>query len=184
MSRVGKQRLAIPDTTTVTIVDGLVTVKGPLGELSRSFKSDIGIAIEGNEVVLTPAKDSNEFYPLWGTYASHIKNMIAGVTKLYEKKLILEGVGYRAELQNGLSAGQAGKLVMQLGFSHPVTLDVPAGINLTVEKGNLTITGIDKELVGQFAAKVRDQKKPEPYKGKGMRYSDEVIRRKEGKRAA
>lgn len=177
MSRVGKQRLAIPDTTTVTIVDGLVTVKGPLGELSRSFKSDIGIAIEGNEVVLTPVKDSNEFYPLWGTYASHIKNMISGVTKLYEKKLILEGVGYRAELQNG-------KLVMQLGFSHPVVLEIPAGVNLTVEKGNLTITGIDKELVGQFAAKVRDQKKPEPYKGKGMRYSDEVIRRKEGKRAA
>lgn len=177
MSRVGKQRLAIPDTTTITIVDGLVTVKGPLGELSRSFKSDIGIAIEGNEVVLTPTKDSNELYPLWGTYASHIKNMIAGVTKPYEKKLILEGVGYRAELQNG-------KLVMQLGFSHPVVLDIPAGITLTVEKGNLTITGIDKELVGQFAAKVRDQKKPEPYKGKGMRYSDEVIRRKEGKRAA
>jgi len=177
MSRVGKQRLAIPDKTTVTIVDGLVTVKGPLGELSRSFPADITVAVDGSEVVFTPKKDSNELYAIWGTCASHVKNMIAGVNKLYEKKLILEGVGYRAEMQNG-------KLVMQLGFSHPVTLEVPAGINLTVEKGNLTINGIDKELVGQFAAKVRDQKKPEPYKGKGMRYSDEVIRRKEGKRAA
>lgn len=177
MSRVGKQRLAIPDKTTVTVVDGLVTVKGPLGELSRSFPSDITVTVDGSEIVFTPKKDTNELYAIWGTCASHVKNMIAGVTKLYEKKLILEGVGYRAEMQNG-------KLVMQLGFSHPVTLEVPAGINLTVEKGNLTINGIDKELVGQFAAKVRDQKKPEPYKGKGMRYSDEVIRRKEGKRAA
>ena len=177
MSRVGKQRLAIPEKTTVTVDGALVTVKGPLGELSRSFPADITVTVDGSDVVFTPVKDTNELYAILGTCASHVKNMIAGVNKLYEKKLILEGVGYRAEMQNG-------KLVMQLGFSHPVVLEVPAGINLTVEKGNLTITGIDKELVCQFAAKVRDQKKPEPYKGKGMRYSDEVIRRKEGKRAA
>lgn len=177
MSRVGKQRIAIPEKTTVTVADGLVTVKGPLGELSRSFKSDIGIASEGSEVVLTPVRDSNELYPLWGTYASHIKNMVEGVNKPYEKKLVMEGVGFRVELK-GTS------LVFALGFSHPVTIEIPKGLTVTVEKNNMTISGIDKELVGQFAAHIRDQKKPEPYKGKGIRYADEVIRRKEGKRAA
>lgn len=177
MSRIGKQRIAIPDKTTVTVVDGLVTVKGPLGELSRSFNTDIAIAIDGSEVVLKPVRESNELNALWGTYASHISNMVAGVNKPYEKKLILEGVGYRVEVKGS-------DLAMQLGFSHPVSLPIPAGLTVTAEKNNITISGIDKELVGQFAATVRSKKKPEPYKGKGMRYADEVIRRKEGKRAA
>src|SRR5687767_4865659 len=174
MSRVGKQRLAIPEKTTVTVADGVVTVKGPLGELSRTFKSDIGIAVEGNEVVLTPVKETPEIFPLWGTYASHIKNMIAGVNRAYEKKLVLDGVEYRVEMK-----GTA--LAMQLGFSHPVTVDIPQGLTVTTEKGVVTISGIDKELVGEFATRIRALKKPEPYKGKGFRYSDEVIRRKEGK---
>lgn len=177
MSRVGKQRIAIPDKTTVTVADGLVTVKGPLGELSREFRTDIAITIDGSEITLAPVRESNELNALWGTYASHIANMVAGVNKPYEKKLILEGVGFRVEVKGD-------ELAMQLGFSHPVNLKIPAGLTVTAEKNNISISGIDKELVGQFAAIVRSQKKPEPYKGKGMRYSDEVIRRKEGKRAA
>lgn len=177
MSRVGKQKLEIPAGTTVTVADGLVTVKGPKGELSRSFPRTITVSVEGSEVSLTPESDSNELYAIWGTCASHIKNMIAGVNEPYTKKLIIEGVGYRVEMK-----GTA--LVMQLGFSHPVTIEIPAGITAVVEKNTITISGIDKELVGQFAALVRDQKKPEPYKGKGIMYADETIRRKEGKRAA
>ena len=177
MSRIGKQRIELPANTTATIAEGRFTVKGPLGELSRTFKSDIGIAIEGNEIVLTPVRESNELNALWGTYASHVKNMVDGVNKLYEKKLIIEGVGYRGELKGK-------ELVMQLGFSHPVVVAIPEGLTVSFDKNVITISGIDKELVGQFAAHVRDQKKPEPYKGKGFRYIDEVIRRKEGKRAA
>ncbi len=177
MSRIGKQRIELPANTTATVADGTFSVKGPLGELSRAFKSDIGIAIEDNVVVLTPVRDTRELFALWGTYASHIKNMVAGVNKHYQKKLIIEGVGYRGELKGT-------QLVMQLGFSHPVIIDIPAGLNVAFDKNVITIAGIDKELVGQFAALVRDQKKPEPYKGKGFRYDDEVIRRKEGKRAA
>jgi large subunit ribosomal protein L6 len=177
MSRIGKQRIELPANTTATIADGTFSVKGPLGELSRAFKSDIGIAIEDNVVVLTPVRDTHDLHALWGTYASHIKNMVDGVNKPYQKKLIIEGVGYRGELKGT-------QLVMQLGFSHPVIVDIPAGLNVSFDKNVITISGIDKELVGQFAAHVRDQKKPEPYKGKGFRYDDEVIRRKEGKRAA
>ncbi len=177
MSRIGKQNIKIPEKTTVTVDGPLVTVKGPLGELSRSFKSDILIAVENGEVTLKPNKSDVDLSPLWGTYGSHIANMVKGVNAPYQKKLIIEGVGFRAEASGN-------KLTMQLGFSHPVVMEVPAGITLTTEKGVMMISGIDKELVGQFAARVRDQKPPEPYKGKGIRYDTEVIRRKEGKRAA
>ncbi len=177
MSRIGKQRVKLPANTTATIADGVFHVKGPLGELSRTFKPDITIAIEGDEVVLAPIRDVEVLYPLWGTYAAHVANMVAGVNTLYKKKVILEGVGYRVELKEG-------QLVMQLGFSHPVTMVIPEGLTVVVEKNAVTISGIDKELVGQFSARLRDQKPPEPYKGKGFRYDDEVIRRKEGKRAA
>jgi large subunit ribosomal protein L6 len=177
MSRIGKQRIELPANTTATIADGTFTVKGPLGELARSFKSDITIAIEGNEVVLTPVRDAQELHALWGTYAAHIANMVKGVSTAYQKKLILDGVGFRIELKGP-------QLIMQLGFSHPVTVDIPEGLTVTVEKNTVSISGIDKELVGQFSAYVRDQKPPEPYKGKGFHYDDEVIRRKEGKRAA
>jgi large subunit ribosomal protein L6 len=157
--------------------NGAVTITGPKGTLSRAFRPEITIAIAGNEVTLVPKKASNQISALWGTYGSHIQNMITGVNTGYQKKLIIDGVGYRVELKGK-------ELIMQLGFSHPVVLEIPEGLTVTVEKNNVTITGIDKELVGQFSAKIRAQKKPEPYKGKGFRYSDEVIRRKEGKRAA
>ncbi|QQR82322.1 50S ribosomal protein L6 [Candidatus Campbellbacteria bacterium] len=177
MSRIGKQHITLPPKTELTVVNGDVVVKGPLGELRRSFKTDISISVVDGVVTLVPKENPEEHSALWGTYASHIKNMVAGVNKPYEKKLILDGVGYRSEVKGK-------ELVMQLGFSHPVVLQIPDGITLSVEKNTMTMSAIDKEVLGQFAATVRAQKPPEPYKGKGFRYSDEVIRRKEGKRAA
>jgi len=176
MSRVGKQIITIPEKTNVTKDGGFVTVKGPLGELSRGFKKDVEITIgEDGKISLKPTTDTPLSRALWGTYASHIINMINGVNKPYEKKLIVEGVGFRSAV--------AGKiLTLNVGFSHEVTVDIPEGLTVTAEKNTITISGIDKELVGQFSASVRAVKKPEPYKGKGIRYSDEVIRRKQGKK--
>lgn len=177
MSRIGRQKITIPEKTTVTHENGLLTVTGPKGTLSRMFRPEISISVEGNEITLTPKKQTKQTSALWGTYGSHIVNMIEGVTNGYEKKLILEGVGFRIEVK--------GKdVAMSLGFSHPVIVPIPEGLTVTSEKNTTTIQGIDKELVGQFAAKLRSLKKPEPYKGKGFRYDGEVIRRKEGKRAA
>lgn len=176
MSRIGKKPIEIPKGTTVTIQNGLLTVKGPKGELSRSFKPDVEIEISNEEINLKPKKLDLQSRVLWGTYASHVSNMLEGVNKSFEKKLVIEGIGYRAEVKGN-------KLVMSLGFSHPVEFDIPAELKVTAEKENLTISGIDKELVGQFAAKVREVKKPEPYKGKGIRYHDERVRRKQGKRS-
>lgn len=177
MSRIGKQTIEIPVKTTVNVDRGLVSVVGPLGALKRGFKNSIAIAIEGSEVKLTPRDASVDTRALWGTYASHIVNMIAGVNRLYEKKLMVEGIGFRSEV-----SGQ--KITFALGFSHPVVVVIPDGIKVTAEKNVITITGIDKEAVGQFAANIRSLKKPEPYKGKGIRYHDEVVRRKQGKKTA
>ncbi len=156
--------------------DGVFSVKGPKGSLTRELKSDVAVAIENDTITLTPARETDFARALWGTYASHIMNMIEGVTKGYEKKLEIEGVGYRGEVK-----GQ--KLVLSIGFSHPVEIEIPAGITVVVEKGLFTITGIDKDVLGQFAATVRSMKVPEPYKGKGIRYQGEYIIRKQGKKA-
>jgi large subunit ribosomal protein L6 len=177
MSRVGKQNIIIPDKTEVTLKDGILNVKGPKGELNRLFKNSVAITIADKEVTLVPARNDLETKALWGTYASHIKNMVSGVNTPFVKKLIIEGIGFKADVQGN-------KLNMSLGFSHPVIVVIPEGITVTHEKGTLTITGIDKEQVGQFAAEVRSFKKPEPYKGKGIRYDTEVIRRKQGKKSA
>jgi len=177
MSRIGKQPIEIPEKTEVTISDGTFSVKGPLGTLSRKFRDDISIVVKDGSVVLTPANDSGLARALWGTYASHIRNMIKGVNEAYEKKLIIEGVGYKAEMQGD-------SITLQVGFSHPVILKIPEGIKLNVEKNTVSVSGSDKEEVGAFASNIRAVRKPEPYKGKGIRYSDEVIRRKQGKRAA
>lgn len=178
MSRIGKQIIFLPEKTDAAISsDGTVTVKGPHGELSRRFDvSRIAITKEGSEITSLPKENTKETSMLWGTYMSHIRNMVAGVVAPFEKKLVIEGVGYRAEL-----AGKELKLL--LGFSHPVLLSIPDGVTVTVEKNVLTITGIDKDAVGQFAAKIRAQKKPEPYKGKGIKYENEIVRRKQGKKA-
>ena len=177
MSRVGKQILQIPAKTEVKFNDGVLTVKGPKGELKKPFKSVVEIKIDGDKVSLHPHKNDLATTALWGTYASHIKNMISGVNEGYVVKLILDGIGYKAEV-----AGTT--LNMALGFSHPIKKEIPAGVTVTSEKGQITISGADKEAVTQFAAQVRAEKKPEPYKGKGFRYSDEVIKRKQGKKAA
>lgn len=177
MSRIGKKPIEIPDGTEVKFIDGVLNVKGPNGELQREFKSDIKIEIKDKEVILSKAKENNFTQALWGTYASHISNMISGVNTPFEKKLIVEGIGFKSSVEGD-------KLVMSLGFSHLVEFEIPKDLKVTAEKNNITILGIDKEKVGQFAAKVRSKKKPEPYKGKGIRYHDEVIRRKQGKKAA
>jgi large subunit ribosomal protein L6 len=176
MSRLGKKGITLTDNVQASIANGLFSVKGPKGSLERMFRSEVSIAIEGKEVSLSIVKETKETLALWGTYASHIKNMIKGVTEGFEKKLILEGVGYKSQVNGD-------KLGLALGFSHPVEVPIPQGLAVKAEKNLVTISGMDKELVGSFAAKVRDLKRPEPYKGKGFRYSDEVIRRKQGKKS-
>lgn len=176
MSRIGKKPLTIPANTEVTVADSLVTVKGPKGELTLSYKPErVNIEIKDGIVVSSPVKKDVACKALWGTYASHIGNMIQGVNEMFEKQLVVEGVGFRAELKGKT-------LAMQLGFSHPVDVNIPEDLEVTAEKNVVTIKGISKESVGQFAATVREYKKPEPYKGKGIRYSDEIVRRKEGKK--
>ena len=177
MSRIGKKGIEIPAKTTVTVDGGLVTIKGPLGELSKNFKKNIVITVADNMIDSKPAKDTLENKALWGTYASHMKNMIEGVNNGYTKKLIVEGVGYKADVTPN-------DITFKVGFSHPVKVSIPAGLKVTSDKGVLVITGIDKELVASFSSGLRAIKKPEPYKGKGIRYEDEVVRRKEGKKTA
>ena len=175
MSRIGKQEILIPQGVEVTKNGVALSVKGPKGSLSKVFRDDITITIEGGKITLNPKRNDKFSRSLWGTYASHIKNMIHGVETPYQKKLILEGVGFKSEVKGK-------EFVFALGFSHPVVVKIPEGITATAEKNNITISGIDKELVGSFASSVRALKKPEPYKGKGMRYEGEIIRRKQGKK--
>jgi len=175
MSRIGKQEIQIPKGVEVTKSGNILSVKGPKGTLSKIFRDDITITIKDSLVTLNTNRNDKFSKSLWGTYASHIKNMIKGVETPYQKKLILEGVGFKSEVKGK-------EFVFALGFSHPVIVKIPEGITATAEKNNITITGIDKELVGSFTAAVRALKKPEPYKGKGMRYEGEVIRRKQGKK--
>lgn len=178
MSRIGKQTVIIPTGTEAKLVGTVFSVKGPKGTLTRNFPGDVTLHINGNEITFTPNKVGDRTVnALWGTYASHVKNMIIGVNEGYAKKLVLEGVGFKSDV-----AGN--NLNLALGFSHPVKVQIPAGITVVADKNNITITGIDKELVGSFTASIRAMKKPEPYKGKGFRYLDEVIRRKQGKKAA
>ena len=177
MSRIGKKTILIPAKTEVSINSGVLLVKGPMGQIERKFKPSIDISISENKINLTPKTQSIENNALWGTYASHISNMIEGVNKLFSKKLIIEGIGYKAEIK--------GKdLIMSLGFSHSVNIKIPEDLTVTSEKNTITISGINKEKVGQFASDIRDWKKPEPYKGKGIRYEKEVVKRKQGKKSA
>ena len=175
MSRIGKQEILIPAGIKVAQSNGTLTVTGPKGALSKIFRDDITIAITDQAINLNVKRNDKFSKALWGTYASHIKNMIKGVQAPYQKKLILEGVGFKSEVKGK-------ELHLALGFSHPVIVKIPEGITMKAEKNLLTIDGIDKELVGSFTAHVRALKKPEPFKGKGMRYEGEVIRRKQGKK--
>lgn len=177
MSRIGKKIIPVPEKTTVLVGGSTVSVRGPLGELKKTVKPIISVAVTTEGVKLNPQKETIAARALWGTYASHIKNMIAGVNKAYEKKLIIEGVGYKADIKGK-------NLVLNLGFSHQVFVPIPEDVKVAVEKNTITVTSINKESLGQFGAFVRSLKKPEPYKGKGIRYADEVVRRKQGKKAA
>ena len=176
MSRIGKKILKLPEKTELKVEANLVSVKGPLGELARMVHPLIEVNVTGDEVTFRPREESNQSRALWGTYASHISNMVLGVNKAFEKRLILEGIGFKCEVAPG-------QLTLALGLSHPVVVPIPDNLQVTTERNNITVSGLDKEVVGQFAARLRSLKKPEPYKGKGMRYSDEVIRRKQGKKS-
>ena len=176
MSRIGNRIITIPENVTVSVDGTTVTVKGPKGELSTEIHKDITVNIEGNELKLTRKDDTVKNFH--GTANANIRNMIVGVTEGFEKKLESVGVGYRFQLKGA-------ELVVTAGYSHPVNVAIPEGIKLEVPSNTeLFVRGIDKQLVGEFAANVRKIRKPEPYKGKGIRYADEHIRRKEGKKAS
>jgi large subunit ribosomal protein L6 len=177
LSRIGKQPIAIPDGVTVEVDDGLVTVKGPGGELSQRVVRDLRVIVDGGEVRVERPSDERDHRALHGLTRSLIANMVEGVTKGYEKRLEIQGVGYRAALKGS-------ELELQVGFSHPVTMSAPAGIEFEVPAPNrIVVKGIDKQLVGEIAANVRKIRKPEPYKGKGIRYEGEYVRKKAGKAA-
>jgi large subunit ribosomal protein L6 len=176
MSRLGKQPITIPSGVEVTVADGLITVKGPKGTLTKPTHELVTITVADGTVATAPVDESKEANALWGTYAAHLHNLIGGVTEGFEKKLEIEGVGYRAEAQ-----GQ--NLTLNVGYSHPVVMPAPEGVTVGVEKNVISIAGIDKEVVGQYAANVRKVRPPEPYKGKGIRYQGEFIIRKQGKKA-
>lgn len=175
MSRLGKQPIKIPAGVTVTLEDGFVQVAGPKGTLKRELVPEISCVMEGDVVTVVKQKETKRSQALWGTYAAHLHNMITGVTEGFKKVLEIEGVGYRAEAQGN-------KIKLLVGFSHPVELIAPEGVQIVTEKNVITVSGIDKEVVGQFAANIRKVKEPEPYKGKGIHYLGEYIIRKQGKK--
>ena len=176
MSRIGRMPIAVPAGVTVAIAENnKVTVKGPKGTLERVLPSEMTIKEEDGHIVVTRPNDLKKMKSLHGLTRTLVNNMIVGVTNGYEKKLEINGVGYRAQKQGK-------KLVLSLGYSHPVEMEDPEGIESTMEGQNvIIIKGIDKEKVGQYAAEIRDKRRPEPYKGKGIKYADEVIRRRVGK---
>ncbi len=175
MSRIGKMPIAVPAGITVSVAENnKVTVKGPKGELSRVLPSQMTIKQEGDSITVERPNDEKENRALHGLTRTLINNMVIGVSDGYSKTLEINGVGYRA-------AKQGKNLTLNLGFSHPVVMEDPEGIETKVEDNKIIISGIDKEKVGQYAAVIRDKKRPEPYKGKGIKYIDEVIRRKVGK---
>jgi large subunit ribosomal protein L6 len=174
MSRVGRKPIPIPDKVKVTVNGRHVSVEGPKGKLEHDVHPRIGIALEEGQLVLTRSNDSRESRSLHGLTRALVANMVHGVKEGFQKSLELQGVGYRATKQ--------GKIVsFQLGYSHPIVFDPPSGIELAVDRSIVTVMGIDKQAVGQVAAQIRDLKKPEPYKGKGIRYVGEHVRRKAGK---
>ena len=178
MSRIGRKPITLPAGVDFKFADGVVTVKGPKGTLTYTPNPAMAIAVEGTEVLVTRPNDEKENRSLHGTTRTMIANMVEGVTNGYKKELDVNGVGYRV-------AKQGKQLVMNLGYSHQVFMEEPDGISIEVPGPNkIIITGACKQLVGQFAAEVRGKRPPEPYKGKGIKYSDEVIHRKEGKTGA
>ena len=175
MSRIGRMPIAVPAGVTVEIAENNhVTVKGPKGTLERTLPSEMDIKLEGSELIVTRPNDLKKMKSLHGLTRTLLNNMVVGVTEGYAKVLEVNGVGYRASKSGN-------KLTLNLGYSHPVEMIDPEGLEAVVEDNKITVKGIDKEKVGQYAAEIRDKRRPEPYKGKGIKYADEVIRRKVGK---
>ena len=176
MSRIGKKPVAIPSGVTANIENGTLSVKGPKGTLSLGLRDEISYAVEGETIVVKPANDTKAARAFWGMQRTLVSNLVQGVTEGFTKVLEITGVGYRAQAQGR-------KLKLQLGYSHDVELDVPEGLEVkTPDQTTIEISGIDKQAVGQFAAEIRQWRKPEPYKGKGIKYRGEYIFRKEGKK--
>lgn len=177
MSRIGKQPISVPNGVQVSIENKKISIKGSKGELCLDIPNSISITYEDSLLQVTPDnKENKEQRMKWGLIRALVANMVKGVSEGFEKKLEINGVGYKAVVQGK-------KIVMQLGYSHPVEIDIPDGIEATIEKNVISIKGIDKYLVGEISAKIRSKRKPEPYKGKGIKYMDEIIRRKAGKKA-
>jgi len=176
MSRLAKKPIQLNEKVDITVAsNNTVTVKGPLGTLSRSIPSCISVVVDGKSVQVSPKNDTQETGMHLGTAVAHIRNMVKGVSEAFVKKLIIEGIGFKADVKGA-------EITLSLGFSHQIKEVTPTDVTVVVEKGVITFTGINIESVGLFAAKIRSFKKPEPYKGKGLRYHDEVIRRKQGKK--
>lgn len=182
MSHIGKKPIELPTGVTVERSGRVLRVSGPQGTLSRTLRPEVAVSVEGNVVVVRPVEESRRTAAYWGMTRALIAGMVAGVSRGFEKKLEIEGIGYRV-LSSGASPAGNAQLQLSLGFSHPVTVEAPPGIRFSVEKNIITIAGIDPEVVGDVAARIRSLKPPEPYKGKGIHYLGEVIRRKVGKKA-
>jgi large subunit ribosomal protein L6 len=176
MSRIGNKPVPLPKGVTATVEGKAVKVKGPKGELSLTLVDEIDASVGADGITITPRLDMERARQMWGLSRSLVNNLVVGVTQGFTSKLEIQGVGYRAAVQGK-------NLNLQLGFSHDVAYPIPAGITITAEKPTmLTVSGMDRQLVGQVAAEIRNYRKPEPYKGKGVRYADEYVRRKEGKK--
>lgn len=176
MSRVGKLPVALPSGVSASIADKAITIKGAKGQLTLNLTNDVDVKVENNEVSVQPSSDSKRSRAMWGTTRSNINNMVQGVTEGFSRTLEVKGVGFRAAMQGQL-------LSLNLGFSHEIRVAIPQGIEVKVDKQTIvTISGIDKQLVGQVASEIRALRKPEPYKGKGVRFSDEYVPMKEGKK--
>ena len=175
MSKIGKKPIIIPEGVQVKVSNGMVTVQGPKGENTVPLHRHVQVALDGQVLKVAVKNPADRFQKaLWGTFRSLLQNAISGVTAGWQRQLEIQGVGYKAAV-----AGD--KLVLALGFSHPVEIPIPKGLEVKVEKNIVTVSGLDRQMVGQFVSKVRSQRKPEPYKGKGVRYVGEVVRRKAGK---
>ncbi len=175
MSRIGKKPVSIPEGVKAELKENVLDVTGPKGTLNLDIHKKVLVTVNENEILTdVKNKENKKERALWGLFRSLIQNLVEGVTKGFEKKLEVNGVGFKVAVQGN-------KLVLNLGFSHPIEMEIPEGLTVKAEKNNISVKGIEKQKVGQFAAEVRAKKKPEPYKGKGIKYVDEIIRRKAGK---
>ena len=183
MSLIGKQPIQIPENVEIKISVDSILVKGPRGEISKNLHPSVIVEEKDKEILVKPSNDSIQSRALWGTYRSLINNMVKGVKDGFEKVLVYEGIGFKSEVKSDSSVESGKVLELNVGFTHSVKVPAPKGIDFKTEKNQITVSGLDKELVGQVAANIRKVKPPEPYKGKGIRYKDEVIIRKAGKKA-